>query len=117
METLITWYAENGSALWATIIGFFSANLLTIIGLVFGWLRTKAASNKYTASLEATITELENKLTKIVEDNKEDIIKACDANTQKRIAKMQEIADTVKAENEALEPVEITPVDALNSLN
>lgn len=117
MESLVQWYAENGSALWATIIGFLSAYGVAIVSLVLGIIKTKLASIKSTEKMCALITKLEEEFKNVVEANKNDIIAACDANTAKRIAKMQEIADATNAANEKLEEAQTTDAnDALNNL-
>ena len=117
MDSLVQWYAENGSALWATIIGFLSAYGAAIVSLVVGIIKTKLASIKSTEKMCALITKLEEEFKNVVEANKNDIIAACDANTAKRIAKMQEIADATNAANEKLEEAQTTDAnDALNNL-
>lgn len=117
MESLVQWYAENGSALWTTIIGFLSAYGVALVGLVIGIIRTKLASNKATEKMCATLTKLADEFKNVVEEHKEEIIAACDANTAKRIAKMQEIADATNAANENLEEAQTTDAnDALNNL-
>lgn len=117
MESLVQWYAENGSALWVTIIGFLSAYGAAIVSLVVGIIKTKLASIKLTEKMCALITKLEEEFKNVVEANKNDIIAACDANTAKRIAKMQEIADATNAANEKLEEAQTTDAnDALNNL-
>ena len=117
MESLVQWYAENESALWATIIGFLSAYGAAIVSLVVGIIKTKLASIKSTEKMCALITKLEEEFKNVGEANKNDIIAACDANTAKRIAKMQEIADATNAANEKLEEAQTTDAnDALNNL-
>ena len=117
MESLVQWYAENGSALWATIIGFLSAYGVAIVTLVVGIIKTKLASIKATEKTAKLLDELVNEFKNIVEANKEDIIAACDANTAKRIQKMQEIAEATNAANEKLEEAQTTDAnDALNNL-
>ena len=117
MESLVQWYAENGSALWATIIGFLSAYGVAIVTLVVGIIKTKLASIKSTEKMCSLLTELKEEFTNVVEANKEDIIAACDANTAKRIQKMQEIAEATNAANEKLEEAQTTDAnDALNNL-
>ena len=117
MESLVQWYAENGTALWATIIGFLSANGVTILALVVGIIKTKLASLKETEKLIKLLNETTEEFKKVVEANKDDIIAACDANTTKRIQKMQEIADATTAANDKLEEAQTTDAnDALNYL-
>lgn len=117
MESLVQWYAENGTALWATIIGFLSAYGLALIGLVIGIIKALFGSNEKTSKFTNTLVEVKDEFKKYVDDNKEEIIAACDANTAKRIAKMQEIADATIAANEKLEEAQTTDAnDALNNL-
>lgn len=117
MESLVQWYAENGSALWATIIGFLSAYGVAIVSLVIGIIRTKLASIKSTEKMSALLEKLGEEFKAVVEAHKEEIIAACDANTAKRIAKMQEIAEATNAANEKLEEAQTTDAnDALNIL-
>lgn len=117
MESLVQWYAENGSALWTTIISFLSAYGVALVGLVIGIIRTKLASIKATEKLSSILNELTEEFKNVVEANKEEIIAACDANTAKRIAKMEEIAEATNAANEKLEEAQTTDAnDALNIL-
>ena len=115
MESLIQWYAENGSALWATIIGFLSAYGIAIVGLVVGIIKTKLTQIKASEKMITIVSQIEEEFKKIVEANKDEIIAACDANTAKRIAKMQEIADATNEANKNLE--EAQPTDANDALN
>lgn len=109
MESLTKWLAENGSALWATIISFASVYGATLIAFVINVIRSKIAYAKQHDFFIDKINDLSNKIDKKLNDIENNIIENNDSNTLKRISKMEEIAKTAKKSNESLE--EATPVN------
>lgn len=122
MESLATWLANNASRVWAFIIGFISlygaSLVLLVIALVKAKLKAITEANAMTEKEKKLVDNFMNAL----DEFKTAIIENSNANTQKRIEAMKEIADLANAENEKLkEAQEVnsnteTTLDALNGL-
>lgn len=102
MESLVQWYAENGSALWTTIISFMSVYGVALFSLVIGIIRTKLASikaaNEANERMAKIIADFEAK----IDEMEKAVIEASNVNTEKRVKAMQDIVDSVTAANNAL---------------
>ncbi len=114
MESLIEWYANNGEALWATIISFFSAYGVALVSLVIGIVKTKLTAIAQEKASNEKIQELTDKINTRLDELEQSVIDASNVNTQKRIEAMQNIANTVNKANEALQEAQTT--DASNAL-
>lgn len=117
MESLMEWFANNGEALWATIISFFSAYGVALVSLIVAIIKAKLnaiAAQKASDKKLQELVEVMNTRMDVLESN---VIKASNVNTEKRLDAMNEIVNEIKAANDALQPAkEITANDALESL-
>lgn len=113
MESLIEWYANNGEALWATIISFFSAYGVALVSLVVGIIKAKLSAIAQEKASNEKIQELTNKINARLDELENSVIEASNVNTQKRIEAMQDIADSVNKANAALQEAQITDASSV----
>ena len=113
MESLSQWLAENGSALWTTIISFMSVYGVALISLVIGIIRTKLSAIAQEKASNEKFAKLTQELITRLNEVESAVIEASNVNTEKRIKAMQNIADTVNAANDALK--EATSVDSTSN--
>jgi len=127
MESLATWLANNASRVWAFIIGFISLYGASIVLLVIALVKAKLKAITEANAMTEKEKKLVDNFMNALDEFKTAIIENSNANTQKRIEAMKEIADLANAENEKLkEAQEVnsntntetteTTLDALNGL-
>lgn len=125
MESLATWLANNASIVWAFIIGFIFTYGASMMLLVIALVKTKLKAISEAKAMNEREKKLVDGFMTALDEFKTAIIENSNANTQKRIEAMKEIADLANAENEKLkeaqevnsntETIETT-LDALNGL-
>lgn len=125
MESLATWLANNASRVWAFIIGFISLYGASLVLLVIALVKAKLKAITEANAMTEKEKKLVDNFMTALDEFKTAIIENSNANTQKRIEAMKEIADLANAENEKLkEAQEVnsnntnteTTLDALNGL-
>lgn len=127
MESLATWLANNASRVWAFIIGFVSVYGVSLVLLVIALVKAKLKAITEANAMTEKEKKLVDNFMTALDEFKTAIIENSNANTQKRIEAMKEIADLANAENEKLkEAQEVnsntntetteTTLDALNGL-
>lgn len=110
METLVQWYAENGSALWGTIISALALNFSAIVGLVIAIIRCKVNAIAQDKKSSAQVQAITNDYIARLDAMENRLNTAMNVNTEKRIAAMQDIVNSVNEANESLKP--ITPIES-----
>lgn len=117
MESLMEWFANNGEALWATVISFFSAYGVALVSLVIGIIKTKLSAIAQAKASDAKMVELCNRLNKRIDELEANVIENSNVNTEKRLSAMQAIADSVVEANNNVQPAEPIINDADEALN
>lgn len=106
MESLVEWYANNGAALWTTIISFFSAYGVALLSLIVGIIKTRINAIAQNKVSDEKLTELTNSFIKRLEELESSVIEVSNVNTEKRLEAMKNISKAVEEANKALQPIE-----------